>query len=165
MASKEKIVIENAHIIFKNFSGKGTDYNTEGDRNFCVVLDEDQAEMMKNLGYNVKTKLPREGYEDDGTFNFLKVKVSMKYGDNRDAEIYRIVGNNRKRLNEATVGSLDWDDIENVDLRIRPWNWTKGNRSGVSAFLDAMYVTVREDPLDAKYSEANMKDYDEESPF
>lgn len=152
MASKEKIVIENAKIIFKNFSGKGTDYNAEGDRNFCVVLDDEQAESMKAMGYNVKTKLPREGYEDDGNFNFLKIKVSLKYGDNRDAEIYRIVGNNRVKLTDKTVSTLDWDEIENIDMRIRPWNWTKGNRSGVAAFLDTMYVTVKEDSLDAKYS-------------
>ena len=163
MASKEKIVIENAKLIYKNFSGKGTDYNTEGDRNFCVVLDDEQAAYMKELGYNVKTKLPREDHEDEGEFHFLKVKVSLKYGDNRDADIFRIVGGNRIKLTEKTVSTLDWDDIENVDLRIRPWNWNKGNRSGLAAFLDAMYVTVREDSLDAKYS--GNYNLDAEDPF
>lgn len=159
MATKTKIIIENAHIIYKNFSGKPSDYNAEGDRNFCVVLTDEQAEEFSKLGYNVKTKLPREGYEDDGEFHFMKVKVPMQYDDNRDAEVYRISGKNRVRLNSATIGSLDWDDIETVDLRIRPWNWQKGNRSGVTAYLDAMYVTVREDPLDAKY---NSESYGEE---
>lgn len=167
MATKEKIIIENARLIYKNFSGKASDYNAEGDRNFCVVLNQEEADKYSALGYNVKTRLPREGYEDDGPLHFIKVKVSMKFGDDRDATVYRISGHSKTKLNARTVGSLDWDDIENVDLRIRPWNWEKGNRSGVSAFLDTMYVTVREDPLDAKY---NIQDdfgepSDSEEPF
>ena len=149
--AKEKIIIENARLMFKNFSGKATDYNAEGDRNFCVVLNDEEAERYSAMGYNVKTRLPREGYEDDGPLHFLKVKVSMKFGDDRDAAVYRINGRTKTKLTARTIGSLDWDEIENVDLRIRPWRWEKGNRSGVSAFLDAMYVTVREDPLEQKY--------------
>lgn len=151
--TKEKITIENARLIYKNFSGKGTDYNAEGDRNFCIVLNEELAADLSERGFNVKTKLPKEGYEEQGPLNYLKVKVTLHFGDNRDADIYRIVGNKRVKLDEKTVGTLDWDDIVNVDLRIRPWNWTKGNRTGVSAFLDAMYVTVKEDALAAKYSD------------
>lgn len=165
MATKEKIIIENARLIYKNFSGKASDYNAEGDRNFCVVLNDEEAEYYSSLGYNVKTRLPREGHEDEGPLHFLKVKVNLDWGDDRDANVYRINGKSKTKLSAKTVGSLDWDDIENVDLRIRPWNWNKGNRSGVAAFLDAMYVTIREDPLDAKYQ----NDFDEpdsmEDPF
>ena len=162
MATKNKVIIEDAKIIYKNFSGKASDYNAEGDRNFCVVLNDELAAELSELGYNVKTKLPREGYEDDGEFHFMKVKVPMMYGDNRDADVYRISGKNRVKLNDKTVGSLDWDDIQNVDLRIRPWNWTKGNRTGVTAYLDAMYVTVSEDSLEAKYNDFPS---DDENPF
>ena len=35
-----KLVIDNARLIFKNFSGKGDNYNREGDRNFAVIIDD-----------------------------------------------------------------------------------------------------------------------------
>lgn len=166
MATKNMITIEGARLIYKNFSGKGSDYNAEGDRNFCVVLSEELAAELSEMGFNVKTKLPKEGFEEQGPLNFIKVKVNLKFGDNRDADVYRIVNGNRTKLTENTIGTLDWDDIENVDLRIRPWNWHKGSNSGVSAFLDAMYVTVREDPLAAKYNnDFNDVEIDPENVF
>lgn len=165
MATREKKTFEDARLIFKNFQGKGNDYNVEGDRNFCIVLTDDEASELKDLGYNVKTRLPREGHEDDGPLHFLKVKLSYRYGDDRDPSVYRICGNSRTMYTEKTIGSLDWEEIETVDLRIRPWNWNKGGRSGVTAILDSMYVTVKEDPLAAKYG-SPVDDYEpDDVPF
>lgn len=163
MATREKQTFKDVRLIFKNFSGKANDFNNEGDRNFCVVLGDDDAEMMKDLGYNVKTRLPRPDHEDDKPLHFLKVKLSYRFGDDRDPSVYRICGNKRTMYNEKTIGSLDWEEIKKVDLRIRPWNWEKGGRSGVTAILDAMYVTVNEDELAQMYE--NDTDFEEPMPF
>lgn len=163
MATREKHTFENARLIFKNFAGKANDFNNEGDRNFCIVLDDEAAEKLKGQGYNVKTRLPRPDHEDDRPLHFLKVKLSYKFGDDRDPSVYRICGGKRTMYNEKTIASLDWEEIESVDLRIRPWNWEKGGRTGTTAILDAMYVTVREDPLAAKYADDDF--FEEPTPF
>lgn len=168
MAVRETRIIENARLMFKNFSGAESEYNQAGDRNFCVVLEPDVAEEMKAVGWNVKELPPRPGYEDEGPTYYIKVKLSYRF-EERAPMIIRFIGSDRKHrqtLTERTVSSLDWDELENVDLEIRPYNWDKGNRNGVTAYLKSMYVTVKSDPLGEKYGVySEPQGTEEEAPF
>lgn len=152
MAINNKLTIEGARLVFKNLSGKGSEYNKEGDRNFAVVLDDEQAERLASDGWAVKVREPREGYEDEGNFNTLRVNVKFGPNEARNPKIYRISNGRMVQLTENSVGCIDFDDIENVDLVIRPYNWMKANRSGTSAYLEEMYVTVKFSPLQEKYA-------------
>ena len=141
--------IENAKIGFRNFSGRANTYNAEGQRNFCVFLEDDElAEKLAKDGWNVR--FPKNRTEDDTRLPFIQVSVKF---DPYPPNINMITASKGTvKLDEGNVGLLDDADIETVDIRIRPYNWTlQDGRSGVKAYVKDMYVTIQEDPFAAKY--------------
>jgi len=148
MPQENTVLMEGVRIIFRNFAGKEGQYNREGDRNFAVVLDDKTAEAMTADGWNVKTLEPKEGYEEDGATFYLPVAVNFK---GRPPRITMITSRNRVTLDEGLVEQLDWVDILNVDLIVRPYNWEVSGKTGIKAYLQTMYVTIQEDALEAKY--------------
>lgn len=140
-APRDILQIDDARIIYRNFAGRGDKYNREGDRNFAVVIpDEEMAAQLTDLGWNVKIKPARE--DGDAPFMFLPVKV--KFND-RGPNVYLKTGNVQNRLDEESVGLLDNIDIISVDLDIRPYDWviqegTPNEKSGRSAYLQSIRV-------------------------
>lgn len=133
--------IDDARIIYRNFSGVGSKFNREGDRNFAIYIpDEDMAEELKERGWNVKIKPPRE--DGDDPFMFLPVKI--KFND-RGPSVYLVTGNKKTPLNENTVSCLDDIDILSVDLDIRPYDWEVNNKTGRTAYLQSIWVTQEVD--------------------
>lgn len=144
------VLMEGVRIIFRNFSGKEGQYNREGDRNFAVLLDEKTAGMMSEDGWNVKMLRPRDDEEGSEPQAYLPVAVNFR---GRPPRIVMITSHNRTTLDESQVEMLDWVDIINVDLIVRPYEWTVNGKSGIKAYLQSMYITIEEDPLEAKYAE------------
>lgn len=149
---ESNITLEDARLIFKNFAGKQTEFNSEGDRNFGVLLDDELAKELENDGWNVKYLKPREDAEDP-EYRQPWLKVKVKYG--KIPPIAVLINSRGKiRLDEDNINQLDWTRISNVDLVIRPYNYPATNFSpaGVAAYLKAIYVTVQEDDLESKYA-------------
>lgn len=145
------VMMEGVRIIFRNFAGKEGQYNREGDRNFAVLLDDTVANAMAEDGWNIKWLKPRDDDEDDATPQaYLPVSVNFK---GRPPRIVLVTSRGRTNLDESTVETLDWVDIVNVDLIVRPYEWTVNGKSGIKAYLQSIYVTIDEDPLELKYSE------------
>ena len=146
--------IDDARIIYRNFSGVGSKFNREGDRNFAVYIgDEDIANELRDRGWNVKIKPPRE--DGDDPFMFLPVKI--KFND-RGPSVYLVTGNKKTPLNENTVSCLDDIDILSVDLDIRPYDWDVNGKTGRTAYLQSIWVTQEVDRfasrmLDDEYPE------------
>lgn len=140
-APKGILQIDEARIMFRNFRGEAEKYNREGDRNFAVVIPDDEtASALIEAGWNVTVKPPREDGEEP--LRFLKVKV--KFNDHGPA-IYLRTNGSKNRLDEESVGMLDNIDILSVDMDIRPYRWEVNGKSGVSAYLQSMLVTQRVD--------------------
>lgn len=155
----DNISIENARIGYRNFSGKETTYNARGKRNFCVFLDEETAVKLEKDGWNIKRRIPRQ--EGEEVIPFLQVTVSF---DHIPPNIILVTKKGRRELSSKTVNMLDWAEIENVDLVIRPYNWEVSGKGGVKAYVRNMYVTIVEDEFAAKYADmpmANNQDYED----
>ena len=135
-APKGILQIDDARIIYRNFSGEGSKFNREGDRNFSLIIDDPAiADELVAQGWHVKIREPRE--EGDNPFIHLPVKV--KFND-RGPRIYLITGDRRNELDEESVGILDNVDIISVDLDIRPYDWEVNGKTGRTAYLHSMRV-------------------------
>ena len=146
---KKGFSVENAKIIFRNFSGKPGQYNNAGNRNFCVVLEDPHlAAALKRDGWNVRYLKPRN--EEDEPQPYLSVAVRF---DNFPPKIVLISSSGKTILSEEEVNILDWADIANVDLIINPSHYNVNGKEGTKAYLKSMYVTIEEDEFEHKYAD------------
>ena len=145
------VILEDVRLLpgsYRNFSGRESQYNREGDRNFAVLLGERQAKAMEKDGWNIKWTKARE--EGDSEEPYLSVTV--KFGG-RPPKIVMITSRGRTMLDEDSVETLDWVDIMHVDMIIRPYEWVVNGKTGIKAYLQAIYVTIEEDALELKYAD------------
>lgn len=143
--------IDDARIIFRNFSGAPSKFNREGDRNFAVIIPEQEiADALISEGWNVKIKPPRE----DGDTPFMYLPVKIKFNE-RGPRVYLKSGSNIIRLDEESVSCLDNVDIISVDLDIRPYDWTVNGMEGRTAYLQSIQVTQEVDRFYDQYEKQN----------
>lgn len=141
--------IDNARIIYRNFSGEGGKFNREGDRNFSVIIDDPElADDLIAQGWNVKVKPPRD--EDDTPFITLPVKVKF---NGRGPRVYLITGSKKNELDEESIALLDSVDIVDVDLDIRPYDWEVNGKTGRTAYLHSMRVVQEVDRFADEFDE------------
>lgn len=143
--------IDDARIIFRNFSGAPSKFNREGDRNFAVIIPEQEiADALIAEGWNVKIKPPRE----DGDTPFMYLPVKIKFND-RGPRVYLKSGSNMIRLDEESISCLDNVDIISVDLDIRPYDWNVNGMEGRTAYLQSIQVTQEVDRFYDQYEKQN----------
>lgn len=158
MQVREKLVIENARIMFRNFAGREEKYNTLGDRNFLLCLDPALADELRAEGWNVKQLKPRE--EGDIPQDYVQVAVNYRKG--RPPRLIVISSRGRMELGADEAILVDMMDIKNIDVSVAPYEWEVNGNTGVKAYLRTAYITINEDELDLKY--AGLPDANPTSP-
>lgn len=146
----ENQTLENVEIMWRNFEGKEGQFNAAGDRNFCIRLQPAMADRLAEAGWTVKSLPPRE----EGDTETLFIKVKVKYSEKaRPPRVVMITSKGRTSLTEDMLMLLDWADIAKVDCIVRPYQWDIRGQSGVAAYLQTIFVTIREDELELKYAD------------
>lgn len=143
--------VDDARIVYRNFSGAPSKFNREGDRNFAVVIEtQEQADALIEEGWNVKIKAPR----DEGEDPFIYLPVKIKFND-RGPSVYLRSGKAMRKLSEDTVDILDNVDILSVSMDLRPYDWEVNGKSGRTAYLQSINVTQEVDRFADIYAEVN----------
>jgi hypothetical protein len=153
--------IDDARILWPNFEGRGDRFNKQGDRNFHLVIPDQEIAnaLMSDTNqygdsWNVKIKT-----RDNGEAPFMHMMVKVKF-NGRGPNIYLVPCSKEEYLarkaegtaptpvplNEDTVKCLDEIDILSVDMDIRPYDGDMPNgQTFRSAYLSAMRVYQRVD--------------------
>ena len=151
----ENLTIKNVRLVFKNFSGRGDKFNPEGKRNFAIVLTEEEAQRLKDLGWNVRSREPREPGDD--WFHTLKVNVTFET-KGRPPKVKMINGSKETFLTGDTIQNLDYMQIEDASVILRPYHYDEDNPEKKSAWLVELYVVTEFNELEDMYSVSSYDD-------
>lgn len=161
MSRMNNLMFKNCNILFKNFGGKPTKFTPAGQRSFCIALDAETAEDLIDQGWNVKELPPRDGYSEP--LRYLKVKVN--YGKVKDPVIRIKVGKTVMDLGPDEVYELDSAQLTDIIIKVRPYQWELGGKSGVAAYLDKFGATQVLDEFDSYYAKYEEDEESEELPW
>lgn len=159
----DALKIENARVIFRNFSGRETEFNRAGQRNFSVVIDDpEMAKELNNSGWNVRLLESKD--ESMEPIYILQVKIN--FDSFMPPKVNMVTERNVVTpLDEETISVLDSADIKYVDLIINPYEWAVNGKSGISAYLKTMYAVIEEDAFADKYLKEEHPEEDDGLPF
>lgn len=144
------ITLEDAKFFGRpNFSGV-EDRFKDARRKFTVLIPNEVADQLREMGWNVKTNIPTaeelKEFPDREPLSHLKVMVD-------DGSIVQIrMGEDVETLTVPAFGVIDRSRIEEMDMEVRAWEYDPEERPGnYSARLVALVANIRPNILEQKY--------------
>lgn len=149
--------VNHAVIMYRNFSGAPGKFTPQGGkRTFNLVLSADIAQELKEQGWNVKEKPPRDVDEDW----LYTTEIVINTNSPKPPHLYLCYEKNGEsfmtRLPEESFGLLDNGEFSNIDLIINPWQHTKSKDYTVKGYLHTMWA-MQAASLDFEGKYANFK--------
>jgi hypothetical protein len=130
-----------------NFSGV-EDRFKDSRRKFTVLIPNDTADQLRDMGYNVKTTVPTEEEKAEGKQELSHLKVMVD--DNSIVELK--MGDAVEVLTPDRFSIVDRARIQEMGMEIRAWEYDPEERPGLySARLVRLVVTVEMNALDQRY--------------
>lgn len=143
-------------LIFRNFEGVANRYNNPGDRNFCLIIDEELASELEAKGFTIKRT---KGDGDYDPVQYIKIKIGYTRKDGTDnpypPKIFKIDAAGMRMLDKTNVKLLDGSRLSNVDLEFSasPYEDRDTGVTKYSAYLKSLYATIEESALEREYNE------------
>ena len=150
---KKTLIISGTNLIFRNLSGKTSEYNKNGERITGVIIPPEMVDDLVADGWNVKQTKPRDP-QDQPTY-YMNVKCRF---DNIPPKVYLCTQHKKTKLDEDTIEQIDYSEISFVDIEISPYDYQTAMGSGRSAYVKNMYVNVVEDYFAEKYAYGDVED-------
>lgn len=172
--------VRDAKLKYSNFAGKeikknGQIMNREGDRNTCLILDNEEIyEFLAKDGFNIKTAKREDGsfYEPfeelpNGTVILPYIKIKVNYDAYRPPKVFLHTSRNRRGalLTENTIDQLDGVPLMEIKLMINPSDWEVNGKTGRTGYINLMHVTIDDDPFAEDYIDDIDDVEDEDIPF
>lgn len=135
------LVAKNCKIVEKNFEGKVSKYNKDGNKSFLLVFtDHDFARKLIEDGWNVKQFKPRDEDDKEPDY-FINVSVSYKKFPpdigivNEDGTI--------AYLDEDKISILDHSYISSSDVSVTQSHWIDDDgKECIKGYLKKLHVRL-----------------------
>ncbi len=147
------INITDGEIAYSNFSGRPTQFKPEGgERTVTFVIPPEIVEDLKADGWNIREQVFANDPDREPRY-LLEARLTFRTrnGQPRDPKIFIVRSDSMVHMTEETIDTLDRADILSVDAVLGPSYWEWGGRRGIRAYVNSMYVTIKENPIDEKY--------------
>ena len=174
--------VENAAMIYKNFSGAPTMVNPAGGkRTFSLVLNKEFAERLDELGWNIKVKEVRDqldegertrtvswqdyvtSYQTEFDHALIYTEVVVNENSDYPPKVYKVSEFNGEKT-MAIVPPEEWrrldeSELMNVDITIHPYTHGRSiaNPNAKKGYLKTMYaMAVPVNDFGGKYADYRM---------